>query len=72
MVRGAGRGDDLGDAGLGGAAGEQHQQVDGALGGGGGGLRVDAALEAPGRLGGQLVPAGGARDGDRRRSARPR
>ena len=34
MVRGADGRDDLGDAGLGGAAREQHQQVDGALRGG--------------------------------------
>ena len=34
-----GRRDDLGDARLGGAAREQDQQVDGALRGGGGGLR---------------------------------
>ena len=60
-----GRRDDLGDAGLGRAAREQHEQVDGALGGGRRGLRVDAALEALGRLGGQLVAARGAGDGHR-------
>ncbi len=59
------RGGDVGDTGLGGTAGDQHQQVDGALRGGAGGLRVDAALEALGRLGGQLVPLGTAGDGDR-------
>ncbi len=56
------RGEDLGDAGLSGAAREQHQQVDGALRGSRRGLRVDTALEAPGRLGGQLVPTGRTRD----------
>lgn len=71
MVRGhgdrarRGRGEDLGDPGLGGAAREQHQQVDGALRGGCRGLRVDAPFEALGRLGGQLVAARGAGDGDR-------
>lgn len=44
---------------------EQHQQVDGALRGSGRGLRVDAALEALGRLGGQLVAARGPGDRDR-------
>ncbi|GAA3071608.1 hypothetical protein GCM10020000_65310 [Streptomyces olivoverticillatus] len=64
MVCGPLGGDDLGDSGLGGAAREQHQQVDSALGGRGGRLRVDAALEALGRLGGELVAAGGTGDDD--------
>ncbi len=46
------------------AAGVRDHEVDRALGGHEGDVRIDAALEPPRRLGGQLVPARGARDRD--------
>ncbi len=55
-------GPDVGPRLVGGAAGEFHQEVDGALGGDVRHLPVDAALEALGRLGRQLVAAAGAGD----------
>ncbi len=53
---------DVGHAGVDGAAAVLDEQVDGELGGGRGHLRVDAALEALGRLGDEPVPARRARD----------
>src|SRR5690606_19789397 len=49
---------EVGDRGVGGAAAVLDEEVDHALGGDRLQRRVDASLEALGRLGGQLVPTG--------------